>query len=87
MCEDGVFYLPADAPDDGVTRLAAFVVAPGLTRTALLEELRRRIDIVFLPRPLVFVDALPRAATGKLPHEALTALAATHLANRGESGR
>ncbi|MBK8338475.1 MAG: acyl-CoA synthetase [Sterolibacteriaceae bacterium] len=78
--EDGVFYLPAETADDGVTRLAAFVVAPNLNRGALLAQLRRRVDSVFLPRPLVFVDALPRSSTGKLPHAALAALAATHLA-------
>jgi acyl-coenzyme A synthetase/AMP-(fatty) acid ligase len=33
------------------------------------------MDPVFLPRPLVFVDALPRNATGKLPREALQQLA------------
>jgi len=85
--EDGVFYLPSDAPDDGLTRLVAFVVAPAMTRGVLLDELRRRIDIVFLPRPLVLVDALPRAASGKLPQEALAALAAVHLPQRSESVR
>lgn len=70
---DGVFLLPEE-DDDGIARLAALVVAPGLTRAALLEELRRRIDAVFLPRPLVFVDALPRADTGKLPRAELLAL-------------
>jgi len=71
--EDGVFVLP-DEDDQGIARLAALVVAPGLARAALLEELRRRIDAAFLPRPLVLVDALPRAATGKLPRAALLAL-------------
>jgi acyl-coenzyme A synthetase/AMP-(fatty) acid ligase len=30
---------------------------------------------VFLPRPLVIVERLPRNATGKLPQQALQALA------------
>ena len=47
---------------------------PGLT-----EALRERIDAVFLPRPLLFVARLPRNSTGKLPQEALLALAAAHL--------
>ncbi len=47
---------------------------PGLT-----EALRERIDPVFLPRPLLFVARLPRNSTGKLPQEALLALAAAHL--------
>lgn len=73
---DGAFFMPdAGAPED-VTRLTAFVVAPGLTPAELMAALRERIDSVFLPRPLVFVDALPRNATGKLPHEALKKLAA-----------
>jgi acyl-coenzyme A synthetase/AMP-(fatty) acid ligase len=72
--EDGVFFMPDELPD-GVTRLMAFVVAPRLSREALMAALRVRIDPAFLPRPLHYVDALPRAATGKLPREALTRLA------------
>ncbi len=67
---DGTFYWP-DQGRSGNGRLTAFVVAPGVTRAALLADLRRRIDPVFLPRPLYLVDALPRNATGKLPHEEL----------------
>ncbi len=67
---DGVFFMP-DESGDGVTRLTAFVVAPDITRDVLLEALRARVDAVFLPRPLYFVDSLPRNATGKLPREAL----------------
>jgi acyl-coenzyme A synthetase/AMP-(fatty) acid ligase len=36
------------------------------------------VDPVFLPRPLVLVERLPRALTGKLPREALRALAREH---------
>ena len=41
---------------------------------ALLEALRRDIDPVFLPRPLYLVDALPRAANGKITRDGLEAL-------------
>jgi acyl-coenzyme A synthetase/AMP-(fatty) acid ligase len=41
------------------------------------------MDPVFLPRPLVFVDALPRNATGKLPREALVRLAQAASRTRG----
>ncbi|MGH8687863.1 MAG: AMP-binding protein [Burkholderiales bacterium] len=75
---DGVFYMPADAPDGGVARLAAFVVAPGLTREAVLAALRERVDVAFLPRPLVLLARLPRAPSGKLPQDALRALALAH---------
>lgn len=79
---DGTFFFPDDShvSNTGVTRVAAFVVAsPGLDAATLLEELRRRIDPVFLPRPLMFVERLPRNGTGKLPQEALRELAAHHL--------
>ena len=72
---DGVFYMPDEEYAGGITRLAAFVVAPGLTREELLARLRQRIDAAFLPRPLVLLERLPRAPTGKLPREALRALA------------
>jgi acyl-coenzyme A synthetase/AMP-(fatty) acid ligase len=78
---DGTFFLTDEshASSTGVTRVAAFVVAPTLNAAALTDELRRRIDPVFLPRPLLFVERLPRNGTGKLPQEALRALAAQHL--------
>ena len=74
--QDGVFFIPDEEEADGVTRLMAFVVAPGLTSTAIVEALRSRVDAAFLPRPVVLVDRLPRALTGKLPRTALAALAA-----------
>ena len=65
---DGTFLLPEpDRRGGRESRLAAYVVAPGLSRDQLLEALRARIDAVFLPRPLRLVEALPRNATGKLP--------------------
>jgi acyl-coenzyme A synthetase/AMP-(fatty) acid ligase len=78
---DGTFFLPDEShvSSTGVTRVVAFVVAPNLDSASLTDELRRRIDPVFLPRPLLFVDRLPRNGTGKLPQDALRALAARHL--------
>ncbi len=73
---DGVFF-HADADGHAeVARVGACVVAPQLDAGRLMQELRRRIDPVFLPRPLLFVAQLPRNDTGKLPREALQALAA-----------
>ena len=75
--QDGVFFL-RESDHGGITgipRLAAAVVAPTLSAAALMRHLRRRIDPVFLPRPLVIVERLPRNATGKLPQQALQALA------------
>ena len=78
---DGAFFHLDDprAARTGVARVAACVVAPQLDAARLLEQLRQRIDPVFLPRPLVFVTRLPRNSTGKLPQEALRSLAAAHL--------
>lgn len=70
---DGAFFMP-DEDAGHVTRLAACVVAPGMSSSELLCTLREHIDPVFLPRPLLFVEALPRNRTGKLPREALQAL-------------
>lgn len=76
---DGVFIPPADSSDaDGITRLAALVVAPELSESAIQEQLAERLDPAFLPRPLVRVDRLPRSATGKLPRQALLDLLACH---------
>ncbi len=56
------------------------MVAPELDAASLTEQLRKRIDPVFLPRPLLFVERLPRNSTGKLPHEALQSLVARNPA-------
>jgi acyl-coenzyme A synthetase/AMP-(fatty) acid ligase len=74
--KDGVFFIPDEAEPDSVTRLTAFAVAPGLDAGDIIAALRERIDAAFLPRPLHLVDALPRQLTGKIPREALRALAA-----------
>jgi acyl-coenzyme A synthetase/AMP-(fatty) acid ligase len=78
---DGAFFVreEEESSSTGVTRVAALVVAPSLDAAAVTEQLRRRIDAVFLPRPLLFVDSLPRNDTGKLPHEALLSLAANAM--------
>jgi acyl-coenzyme A synthetase/AMP-(fatty) acid ligase len=66
---DGVIFAPETHGEAG--RLAALVVAPGMTRDQVLAALRRSVDPVFLPRPLYLVDALPRAESSKLPRAAL----------------
>ncbi|HTR05071.1 MAG TPA: AMP-binding protein [Paraburkholderia sp.] len=79
---DGVFFMPEHderAEHEGVKRLVALVVAPTLALADLQRALRERVDPAFLPRPLVFVDALPRNDTGKLPHDVLAALVALHV--------
>jgi acyl-coenzyme A synthetase/AMP-(fatty) acid ligase len=82
---DGAFFMPEERPG-AVVRPMAFVAAPGLKREALLDRLRERIEAVFLPRPLYFVDSLPRNAAGKLPREALIELAARCAAQQRVAG-
>lgn len=72
---DGTFFMPEEA-EGRVTRLMAFVVAPGLSDEAILAQLAREIDPVFLPRPLVRLGSLARNETGKLPRAHLAQLAA-----------
>jgi acyl-coenzyme A synthetase/AMP-(fatty) acid ligase len=66
---DGVFVQPVEGG-----RLTALVVASDPDPSALLAALRKQIDPVFLPRPIHWVAALPRNATGKLPLHALRQL-------------
>ena len=80
---DGAFFLPDEEGPDGITRLTAFVVAPGLTARQITVELRQRIDAIFLPRPLILVDELPRNSTGKLPRAELQALYAEKVSHGG----
>ena len=81
--QDGAFFMPdEDDAGAGVTRLLAFAVAPSLSVAALRAALRERIDPVFMPRPLLLVERLPRNSTGKLPREALQALAQAQNAKR-----
>jgi acyl-coenzyme A synthetase/AMP-(fatty) acid ligase len=73
---DGAFFLREESSGStGVARLAAVVVAPGMSVATLTEQLRQLIDPVFLPRPLLIVQQLPRNATGKLPQQALQGFA------------
>ncbi|MDO4794991.1 MAG: AMP-binding protein [Brachymonas sp.] len=77
---------PAKASDAGqrpVQRLCLVAVAPGLQADAVMRLLRQHIDDVFLPRPLILLDQLPRNATGKLPQAALQAIYEQHMAQVG----
>jgi acyl-coenzyme A synthetase/AMP-(fatty) acid ligase len=78
---DGAF-VATDDEGNNVSRLVAFVVAPGLTAEAIMTVLRQRIDGAFLPRPLHLVAALPRNTLGKLPRGEITRL----LAECGRTG-
>ena len=76
--QDGAFWVPDEVPD-GVVRPVAFVVAPELTREAIIGALRQRLEAPFVPRRVVHVPALPREATGKLTRESLRRFARAQL--------
>lgn len=74
---DGVFVMPEEK-EESVTRLVAFVVAPGKTAESILAALRTKISPVFLPRPIYLVETLPRNDTGKLRKEDVGKLLVTN---------
>jgi len=73
---DGQFIAPAELETEPNARLQVFAVAPKRSADAILGELRRQIDPLFLPRRVVLVDQLPRNETGKLTAAAIAALRA-----------
>lgn len=77
--EDAAALLP-DPPSDKQRPAALYVgtADPDIIRRRLGEVL----DPVFIPRPLLRVDALPRTATSKLPRDALLACFARHRKRR-----
>lgn len=77
--QDGVFCLPETHPERDIARLAAFVVAPQLHPGDIHSSLLQRLDPVFLPRPIVFLDELPRDANGKIPAARMAELIAQHI--------
>jgi acyl-coenzyme A synthetase/AMP-(fatty) acid ligase len=68
--EDGAYLVPPQNDHDH-KRLIAFVVANELREEDILQALRQNLDPVFLPRPIYFVDHLPRNSSGKLTRESL----------------
>lgn len=69
---DAVVFKPEGGRDP--ERPAALVVAPSLSEREIAARLAPAIDPVFVPRPLLCVDALPRNALGKLTRNEVLAL-------------
>ncbi|MCB6182912.1 AMP-binding protein [Leeia sp. TBRC 13508] len=79
--KDGVFFVPPKKEHDEIERLAAFVVlAPNANKADVLMGLRQYIDPVFLPRPFIVVDDIPRDVNGKVLAKSLQAMITTHFA-------
>lgn len=76
---DGIFFIPEKKESEVNQRLSAFVVAPSMDKSQILDQLKNYIDAIFLPRPLIMVDELPRTATGKLMRQNLQSLYEMHV--------
>lgn len=64
--EDGVVLQPSQFSESASERLAALIVAPDVSSSEIRRHLARSISSVFIPRPLVFLESIPRDKTGKL---------------------
>lgn len=69
--KDAAVFQPEQRGVGTIRRVAALVVAPGLTVQEVIERLAPGVDSAFIPRPLVIVESLPRNEVGKLPLAAL----------------
>ena len=75
-----------DQPDAlGIRRIAAVVVADGLRPEQILERLRTLVDPLFLPRPLVKTETLPRTTVGKITRQRIMELLHQAIDNAGET--
>ena len=81
--EDGLIFKP-DTSGSTQPRLAAIVVAPGLSEAVILQELKKNIDQVFLPRKIIKVNHLPYSDTGKLTLDSLNAEFSNHTTKRNQ---
>ena len=69
--KDAVVFQPESEAVATIRRVAALVVAPGLTASQVQDLFAPSVDSAFMPRPLLVIDALPRNELGKLPRENL----------------
>jgi acyl-coenzyme A synthetase/AMP-(fatty) acid ligase len=67
---DAVVFMP----EEEASRPAALVVAKEPSVHTFQQHFTQRLDAVFLPRPLLFVDRLPREDTGKIHRAKLLSL-------------
>jgi acyl-coenzyme A synthetase/AMP-(fatty) acid ligase len=78
--EDAVAFQPDGAAAGVANRVAAVVVSAGVSAKEIAAQLSTSLDAVFLPRPLLLVDKIPRDAVGKLARAKLLEMA------RGQMG-
>jgi acyl-coenzyme A synthetase/AMP-(fatty) acid ligase len=73
--EDAVAFQPDAAATGVANRVAAVVVSQRVGARQIANALAGSLDAVFLPRPLVLVDRIPRDAVGKVSRARLLELA------------
>jgi acyl-coenzyme A synthetase/AMP-(fatty) acid ligase len=80
---DGIVFLPTENSASSINRPAAMIVASLVKKEMLIAHFAKHIDPVFIPRPMVWVDSLPREQNGKLTRTKLLTLfqAARHKLN------
>jgi acyl-coenzyme A synthetase/AMP-(fatty) acid ligase len=78
--QDAVAFQPDGAAAGVANRVAAVVVSAGVSAKEIAAQLSAGLDAVFLPRPLVLVEKIPRDAVGKVSRAKLLELA------RGQAG-
>ena len=69
---DAIVFVPEHTTHRRL-RLAALVVAPGMSVKAIRQRMAQHVDAVFVPRQISLVTKLPYSPTGKLPHAELVA--------------
>jgi acyl-coenzyme A synthetase/AMP-(fatty) acid ligase len=77
---EGVFFSPSTSATDQ-NRLALIYVSDTLTEEVLRKALRQFIEPVFLPRPMIKVEEIPRNPTGKVLQNALDLLVRSKLSH------
>jgi acyl-coenzyme A synthetase/AMP-(fatty) acid ligase len=78
--EDAVAFQPDATAAGTANRVAAVVVSRGVGAREIAAQLASSLDAVFLPRPLLLVEQIPRDAVGKVSRAKLLELA------RGQGG-
>ena len=63
--QDGILFQDPRQESE-TSRLIALVVAPDLSSQHITQALYQNVDPVFLPRPVIKVEQLPRNETGKI---------------------
>ena len=72
--EDAVAFQPDGAAAGVANRVAAVVVSRGVTAREIAAQLAASLDAVFVPRPMLMVDRIPRDAVGKVARAQLLEL-------------